>query len=80
MKNKPLMLCGILAPVVCVVTVIGGGASFEEEDLMWEERRNTVVGLFLPAAFLFSGFVLLYLRDFTPGKESWIASASKANS
>lgn len=47
---------------------------------MRKGQRNIVVGLFLLAAFMLSGFVLIILRDFAPGKESWNASASVANS
>lgn len=36
-------------------------------------RWNIGVGLWVMAAFMFYGFVLIYLRDFAPGKEMWIA-------
>lgn len=36
-------------------------------------RMNIVVGLLFLAAFMLYGFVLIYLRDFAPGKEQWIA-------
>jgi hypothetical protein len=37
-------------------------------------RYNVGVGLFVMAAFMFYGFLLIYLRDFAPDKEAWIAS------
>jgi hypothetical protein len=36
-------------------------------------KKNIVAGLLLLAAFMFYGFGLIYLRDFAPGKEQWIA-------
>ncbi len=36
-------------------------------------KRNISVGLFVMAAFMAYGFLLIYLRDFAPGKEAWIA-------
>lgn len=39
-------------------------------------KRNISVGLFVMAAFMAYGFVLIYLRDFAPGKEAWIADYS----
>ena len=36
-------------------------------------RTNIAVGLRLLAAFMLYGFFLIYLRDFAPGKEQWIA-------
>lgn len=36
-------------------------------------RKNIVAGLWSLAAFMIYGFVLIYLRDFAPGKEAWIA-------
>lgn len=41
---------------------------------MRDGRRNIVAGLIVLAAFMFYGFVLIYLRDFAPDKEAWIAS------
>jgi hypothetical protein len=35
-------------------------------------KWNIGVGLWLMAAFMVYGFVLIYLRDFAPGKEAWI--------
>lgn len=35
--------------------------------------KNIVVGLLFLAGFMAYGFVLIYLRDFAPGKEQWIA-------
>ncbi len=39
-------------------------------------KWNIGVGLSVMAAFMVYGFVLVYLRDFAPGKEAWIASYS----
>ena len=36
-------------------------------------RKNIAAGFLLLAAFMLYGFVLIYLRDFAPGKEGWIA-------
>lgn len=41
---------------------------------MRDGKRNIVAGLIVLAAFMFYGFVLIYLRDFAPDKEAWIAS------
>lgn len=37
-------------------------------------RYNVGVGLLVMSLFMVYGFVLIYLRDFAPGKEEWIAS------
>lgn len=37
-------------------------------------RYNVGVGLLVMAGFMLYGFVLVYLRDFAPGKEAWAAS------
>lgn len=37
-------------------------------------RYNVGVGLLVMAGFMAYGFLLIYLRDFAPGKEEWIAS------
>lgn len=39
-------------------------------------KKNITVGLIMLAAFMLYGFVLIYLRDFAPGKEKWIADYS----
>lgn len=39
-------------------------------------KSNIAAGLLFLAAFMIYGFVLIYLRDFAPGKEQWIASYS----
>lgn len=39
-------------------------------------RINVGVGLLTMAAFMAYGFLLIYLRDFAPGKEAWIAQYS----
>lgn len=36
-------------------------------------KRNIAAGFLLMAGFMVYGFVLIYLRDFAPGKEEWIA-------
>lgn len=36
-------------------------------------RSNISVGLLFMAGFMVLGFVLIFLRDFAPGKEQWIA-------
>ncbi len=38
-------------------------------------KANIVVGLLVLSGFMFYGFVLIYLRDFAPGKEEWIANS-----
>lgn len=37
-------------------------------------KWNMAVGLWVMAAFMVYGFVLIYLRDFAPDKEAWIAA------
>lgn len=37
-------------------------------------NRNIAVGFLFLAGFMVYGFLLIYLRDFAPGKEEWIAS------
>ena len=37
-------------------------------------KWNIGVGLWVMASFMLYGFVLIYLRDFAPGKEAWIES------
>nr|TFG54931.1 MAG: hypothetical protein E4H34_01520 [Hyphomicrobiales bacterium] len=39
-------------------------------------KSNIVAGLLFLAGFMLYGFVLIYLRDFAPGKEAWIAEYS----
>lgn len=36
-------------------------------------RHNVTVGLLFIAGFMVLGFVLVYLRDFSPDREEWIA-------
>lgn len=38
-------------------------------------KLNITGGLLFMAAFMAYGFALIYLRDFAPGKEEWIANA-----
>lgn len=37
-------------------------------------RYNVGVGLLVMAGFMLYGFMLIYLRDFAPGKDAWIAN------
>ena len=37
-------------------------------------KNNIAAGFLFLAAFMVYGFVLIFLRDFAPGKEAWIAS------
>ncbi|MEZ5549988.1 MAG: hypothetical protein R3E82_03785 [Pseudomonadales bacterium] len=37
-------------------------------------KRNLSAGFLFIAGFMVYGFVLIYLRDFAPGKEQWIAA------
>jgi len=39
-------------------------------------KWNLVAGLLFLAAFMVYGFILIYLRDFAPGKEAWSAAYS----
>lgn len=39
-------------------------------------KKNIAAGFLFLAAFMVYGFVLIYLRDFAPGKEAWIAQYS----
>lgn len=36
-------------------------------------KKNIAAGFLFLAGFMIYGFVLIYLRDFAPGKEQWIA-------
>ncbi len=36
-------------------------------------KINIAAGLWFLAGFMVYGFVLIYLRDFAPGKEQWVA-------
>lgn len=36
-------------------------------------KKNIAAGFLFLAGFMMYGFVLIYLRDFAPGKEQWIA-------
>jgi len=38
-------------------------------------KKNIATGLFVMAGFMIYGFVLIYLRDFSPNKEAWIAAS-----
>ncbi len=37
-------------------------------------KTNITAGLLFLAAFMLYGFFLIYMRDFAPGKEQWIAA------
>jgi len=39
-------------------------------------KNNMAFGFLIMGAFMIYGFILIYLRDFAPGKEEWIASYS----
>ena len=39
-------------------------------------RYNIGVGLLVMGGFMLYGFVLIYLRDFAPDREAWVASYS----
>ena len=39
-------------------------------------KKNIVAGLLFLAFFMAYGFVLIYLRDFAPGKQAWISAYS----
>lgn len=43
---------------------------------MTRGKNNISAGLLFMAGFMIFGFVLIYLRDFAPGKEQWIAEYS----
>lgn len=36
-------------------------------------KKNIAAGFLFLAGFMVYGFILIYLRDFAPGKETWIA-------
>ena len=36
-------------------------------------KKNLAAGFLFLGGFMIYGFVLIYLRDFAPGKEQWIA-------
>ncbi len=36
-------------------------------------KKNIAAGFLFLASFMIYGFVMIYLRDFAPGKEQWIA-------
>ncbi len=39
-------------------------------------KKNIVGGLLFLASFMLYGFFLIYMRDFAPGKEEWIANSN----
>ena len=42
----------------------------------FESKKNLIVGLWTMGAFMFLGFVLVYLRDFAPNAAEWAAQYS----
>ena len=36
-------------------------------------KRNIAAGILFLSLFMAYGFLLIYLRDFAPGKEEWIS-------
>lgn len=38
-------------------------------------KYNIGIGLLVMAAFMVYGFILIYLRDFSPDREAWLASS-----
>ena len=43
---------------------------------MGEGKRNILAGVILLISFMLFGFLLIYLRDFAPGKADWVAAYS----
>ena len=43
---------------------------------MKQGKTNIAAGLLFMAGFMVYGFVLIYLRDFAPDKEAWIAGSN----
>lgn len=39
-------------------------------------KNNIAIGFLTMGAFMAYGFLLIYLRDFAPGKEEWVANYS----
>jgi hypothetical protein len=39
-------------------------------------KQNIAIGFLTMGLFMFYGFLLIYLRDFAPGKEEWVNSYS----
>lgn len=39
-------------------------------------KNNIAIGFITMGLFMIYGFILIYLRDFAPGKEAWISSYS----
>jgi hypothetical protein len=39
-------------------------------------KKNIAIGFLTMGLFMAYGFLLIYLRDFAPGKEEWVASYS----
>ena len=44
-----------------------------------EGKNNIAIGLLVMGLFMAYGFLLIYLRDFAPGKEEWANSYSMGN-
>ena len=58
--------------LVLLVHHLGSGGA----SPMKTGRYNVGVGLLVMAGFMLYGFLLIYLRDFAPDKEAWVASYS----
>ena len=41
-----------------------------------KEKNNNAIGFLTMGTFMAYGFLLIYLRDFAPGKEEWVANYS----
>ncbi len=57
-------------------TDVVGGFLFRNQNsrvLMPAGKANIVAGFVFLTLFMLYGFVLIFLRDFAPGKEQWIA-------
>lgn len=52
------------------------GTSAAEEECVSSGKYNIAVGFLVIAGFSAYGFLLIYLRDFAPDKDAWVASYS----
>ena len=44
--------------------------------IIMKGKNNIAIGFLTMGAFMAYGFLLIYLRDFAPGKEEWVANYS----
>mgnify|MGYP001590107275 CR=1 FL=1 len=44
-----------------------------DKECIMKGKKNLAAGFLFLTAFMVYGFVLIYWRDFAPGKEAWIA-------